>query len=427
MIDAVAKRASEIVWSPFLLIIVLGVGIWLAFRTKFYQARKFGKVLKDVFKSKDGFGAMATALGATVGTGNIVGVAAAIALGGAGAVFWIWVGAFFGMMLKFAEASLSVRYRDKDCGGAPKYIEKVFVGRRIAVFWSLCCVASSFGTGNMVQSGAAAVMAEKAFDIPALIIGIVLAAITGSVLFFGAKGVTKTSTVLVTIMSVFYILGSFFLLFKFRNNLPAALASIFKSAFEPLAAGGGIIGFLTAESLKVGITRGTFTNEAGMGSASLAHSESEETEPSVQGSFGIIEVFLDTIVVCTLTALVILSSGITAFTEESTTEAFSLGFGNFGEKFLGISMFLFALAAMIGWAFYAEKALGYITKSKTAVLIYRAAFCVMAVVGSITELPTLWNISDTFNGLMIFPNVIAILLLSKEVIEFTKDNKKGAS
>lgn len=420
MIDAIAKKASETVWSPFLLIIVLGAGIWFAFKTKFYQVRKFGKILKDVFRSKNGFDAMATALGATVGTGNIVGVASAIAIGGAGAVFWMWIGAFFGMMLKFAEASLSVKYRDKNCGGAPIYIEKVFGGRKIAVFWVFCCIAASFGTGNMVQSGAAAVMAEKAFDVPALIVGIVLAAITGSVLFFGAKGVTKTSTMVVTIMSVFYILGSFFLLFKFRNNLPAALTSIFKSAFEPLAAGGGIIGFLTAESLKVGIARGTFTNEAGMGSASLAHSESEETDPAVQGSFGIIEVFLDTIVVCTITALVILSSGITAFTEESTTEAFSLGFGSFGEKFLGISMFLFALAAMIGWAFYAEKALGYITKNKTAVLIYRAMFCIMAVVGSITELPTLWNISDTFNGLMIFPNIIAILLLSKEISGFTK-------
>lgn len=379
----------------------MGTGFFLTSASGFFPVFKSGFILKNtfgkIFKDKSAFCGAATALGATVGTGNIIGVSAAISIGGAGAVFWMWIGAFFGMMLKFAEAALAVRYK----GGAMQYIEKAFGGKFFGILWSICCVLASFGGGNMIQTNAAGAVFEKTFGVPPVFIGTVIAVITFTVLFCGAKAVLKTSSLLVPIMALIYISGSFGVLFIFRENIIPAFENIFKSAFEPLSVGGGFLGILTSESLRAGISKGTFTHEAGMGSASLAHSESEST-PLIQGCWGIAEVFVDTIFVCSLTALVILSSGIS-----SAEETFSFCFGKAGDVFLSVSMFLFALAAVIGWAFYGEKALLYITKSKTAIVFYRIIFCTAAIIGSFTELPLIWSITDIFNGLMIFPNLIA--------------------
>ncbi len=409
---------SKIVWGPALLILLFGAGFLLTVLSDFFPLRKAGFIIKStfggIFKNKKAFAATATALGATVGTGNIIGVAAAISIGGAGAVFWMWIGAFFGMMLKFAEATLAVKYK----GGANIYIEKAFGGKMFSVLWCACCVLASFGGGNMIQTNAAADIAEKSFGISPFIVGGAICIITAIVLFRGANAVTKTSAFLVPFMAVIYICGCLAVLFLFRQNIIPAFGDILSSAFEPAAAGGGLGGLLLSEVLSAGFAKGTFTHEAGMGSASLAHAESGETSPLRQGCWGIMEVFIDTIVVCSLTALVILSvPGGT-----SAEAVFSSLFGIYGNSFLSVSMFLFALAAVIGWAFYGEKALSHITKSKKAVVLYRILFCFAAVIGSGAEIPLIWSITDIFNGLMIFPNLLAIIFLLPEIIKITKEN-----
>ena len=398
--------------------LVLGTGFFITLASGFFPIFKIGFIIKNtfgkIFKDKKAFCGAATALGATVGTGNIIGVSSAIAVGGAGTVFWMWVGAFFGMMLKFAEAALSVKYQ----GGAMVYIEKAFGKKSFGIFWSICCVLASFGGGNMIQSNAAGAVFEKVFKIPPIFVGTAIAVLTTAVLFCGAKTVLKTSSLLVPAMAVIYVLGCFGVLFVFRENVIPALKSIFESALKPSSVGGGILGILTSEALRTGISKGTFTHEAGMGSASLAHSESG-SDPLVQGCWGIVEVFIDTIFVCSLTALALLSAK-SAFTEE----VFSSCFGSFGNIFLSVSMFLFALAAVIGWAFYGEKALFYITKSRISTNFYRILFCFCAILGSFMELPPIWNITDIFNGLMIFPNLAAIIVLSPEVFGIIKKKER---
>ncbi len=404
----ILDKISNLIWGPALLLPLLGSGIFFTVITGLFPIRKIGFIIKStfgkIFKSKSAFASTATALGATVGTGNIVGVCSAITLGGPGAVFWLWVGAVFGMMLKFAESSLAIKYR----GGAAVYIEKAFGNKRIAGFWCICCALASFGGGNMIQSNSAGAVCKNFFGVNPLLIGILLSALTAFILFKGANAVTKTSAYLVPIMAGIYVIGSLGVIFLCRENIPKAFENIFSKAFEPLAVGGGFFGLFTSSALRVGITKGTFTHEAGMGSASLAHSESDEASPAVQGCWGIIEVFVDTIVVCTLTALVILCG------QMNSAE----------DVFLCLSMFLFALAAIIGWAFYGEKALKYITKSNILIKLYKICFCFAVLIGSVASLPAIWSITDIFNGLMIFPNITAILLLWKEVRNFTLKNKK---
>ena len=416
--EKIIGRAAELVWEPGLLLLVLLSGAFFTAASGFFPLRKIRFIAKSTFGSlknkSGGFAAMATALGATAGTGNIVGVASSVAVGGAGAVFWMWAGALLGMMLKFAEAALAVRH-----GGAMKYIEHAFGGRRASLFWCGCCVLASFGTGNMVQTNAAAGICRNAFGVSPLAVGALIGVLAAAVLFRGARAVTKTASVLVPLMAALYIIGCTALLFICRQRLPAAVASIFSEAFTPSAAGGGAAGLLTSKALQIGIARGTFTNEAGMGSASLAHAESSGT-PAEQGCWGIVEVFLDTVVCCTLTALAILSAGLGAVDESAAEAAFSKYFGGAGSAFLALSMFFFALAAVIGWAFYGEKALGYITKSKNVLIFYRTLFCVCAAAGAVLSLPAVWNLSDIFNGLMIFPNVAALLVLKSEILSTVK-------
>lgn len=422
MFERLTQQWMEWIWGPGLLLLVFGVGIWLTVGSGFYPLRRAGRIFTDLFhkeKKGSGFAAAMTSLGATVGTGNIVGVASALAMGGAGAVFWMWIGAFFGMMLKYAEASLAIRYRGAKLGGAPLYIQKAFGSKGVAALWAVCCVAASFGSGNAVQVSAAAAAVKTVLHGSSLWVGFLIAALTGLVLSGRAKTVTKVSAVLVPVMAAFYLLGVVFVLWRFRDMVPTAFVRIFRDAFDQKAAVGGIGGWLTSETLRVGVARGTFTHEAGMGSASLAHAESEETEPGVQGDWGILEVFLDTMVVCTATALVLLVTG-----ERGIQEAFSLGFGKIGTAFLATALFLFALAAVFGWEFYGEKALSFLTERKSVKLLYRGVFLAVSMSSAVFQSAVLWNLSDCFNGLMIFPNLAAVFLLRKEVFGFLK--KKNA-
>lgn len=419
-LEIFSEKAAKLVWGPALLLLVLLGGTYFTVASGFYPIRKIGFILKSTFgkikKKSGGFAAMTTALGATAGTGNIVGVAAAIAAGGAGAVFWMWIGAFLGMMLKFAEAALAVEH----CGGAMKYIEHAAESRLPSLLWCGCCVLASFGTGNMIQTCAAAEICQDSLGIPPIIIGGGIALLVFSVIFCGANAVTKASALLVPFMSGFYLFGCVLLLYIHKENIPMAVSTIFSDAFSPLAAEGGAIGLFTSKALQVGISRGTFTHEAGMGSASVAHSESKNCSPTEQGCWGIAEVFLDTMIFCTATALVVLSSNLSTVSDNSAAVAFEQGFGSLGGIFIGLSMFFFALAAVLGWAFYGEKALAYLTNSKGAVTLYRIIFCLCAAIGSVLSVPVLWNLSDIFNGLMIFPNMTALFLLRKEIIKFTK-------
>lgn len=415
---------SDIIWGPALLLFLLGSGFFLTLASGFFPLRNFIFIIKNTFgkilKNRKSFSAAATAIGATVGTGNIIGVASAIVIGGAGAVFWMWCGAFFGMMLKFAEAALAVKYH----GGAMVYIEKALGKKFFPKLWCICCVLASFGGGNMIQTYAAGKTAEISFGINPIWVGFFIAILTGAVLFFGEKGVTGVSSGLVPAMALLYVAGCCAVLFICRNEIPRAIDSIFSSAFRPLSAGGGIFGLLLSKNLSVGISKGTFTHEAGMGSASVAHAESGESRPVIQGCWGIIEVFIDTFLVCSLTALVILSAGGKGFSENSVAEIFRGHFGFFGDAFLSVSLFLFALAAVIGWAFYGEKALFYVTESKAAKNIYRFVFCALAIIGSCSSLPLIWNITDIFNGLMIFPNLLAIIILSPEILKIARKKKE---
>jgi AGCS family alanine or glycine:cation symporter len=421
--ETFAARGASLVWGPGLLLVLLGTGLWFTLGSGFFPIRRAGGIFRAVIRSllrkRHGpgptpFEAMSTALGATVGTGNIAGVSAAILMGGPGAVFWMWAGAFLGMMTKFAEAALAVAHHERGeegfRGGAMYYIKKGLKMPVLASAWCVLCIGASFGGGCMAQSGSAAESCLAVLSIPRPAAGLLLAVLTAAALFRRGGGVEKVSGVLVPVMAVLYIAGSAAALAVFRERLGAALGMIFEEAFSFRSAAGGFTGLLTADAVRVGLARGTFTNEAGLGSASIAHGASSEREPGIQGCWGILEVFVDTIVVCTLTALVLLAGGC-----DTAAEAFTGCFGAGGGVFLAGSTFLFALAAMIGWAYYGESALYFLTKRKSALYIYRILFCAAGVLGSCLEFGAALGISDIFDGLMAFPNCAALIFLSKEV------------
>lgn len=426
-LELAAEKLAAIIWGPGLTVLLLGAGIYFTVRSGFFPIKKARFVLRATFgrlfreKSGGGFAALCTALGATAGTGNITGVASALAIGGAGSVFWMWFGAFFGMMLKFAEAALSVKFRAQSSCGAMLYSEKAFENRIVPIFWAMCCVFASFCGGGILQTQSAAAICSEVFDISPVLIGVLIAVLTAAVLFCGAQSVAKVSSFLVPFMALFYILGCLAALFVFRERVASAFFSIFKEAFTPISAAGGFFGLFVSETFRIGLARGTFTHEAGMGSASIAHAQSAETDPKIQGCWGIVEVFLDTMVVCTLTALVILSSGFDLNGENVILEVFSQRFGLFGKIFLAAAMFLFALAAVIGWAFYGEKSAAYVFGSRKAAVVYRALLCVFTVFGSFSAPALAWSVSDIFCGLMVFPNLAALLALSKTVLGISKE------
>lgn len=421
--ETLAARGAALVWGPGLLIVLLGTGLWFTLGSGLFPLRRVGgvfrAVIRSLFRKREGpgptpFEAMSTALGATVGTGNIAGVSAAILMGGAGAVFWMWVGAFLGMMTKFAEAALAVAYhehgREGFRGGAMYYIKKGLKMPVLASAWCILCIGASLGGGCMAQSGSAAENCFAVLNIPRPAVGLLIAVLTGAALFRKGGNVEKVSGVLVPVMAVLYITGSLAALAVFRERLGEAVEMIFEDAFSFRSAAGGFTGLLTADAVRVGFARGTFTNEAGIGSASIAHGASSEREPGIQGCWGILEVFVDTIVVCTLTALVLLAGGCA-----TAAEAFTGCFGTAGGVFLAASTFLFALAAMIGWAYYGESALSFLTKRKNALYGYRILFCAAGVLGSYIEFGAALHVSDIFDGLMAFPNCAALIFLSKEV------------
>lgn len=436
---SINSAINNVVWGPPILFLIVGTGLYLSISTKFFSVTKIGYILRNTFlkmfsKESRGegevtaFQAVATALAATVGTGNIAGVATAIALGGPGAVFWMWMAAVVGMTTKFAEVVLAVNFREKTpdgrfVGGPMYYIEKGLKMKWLAVIFAVFGALAAFGIGNMVQSNSVAASLQATFSINPWITGVTLAVITAAVIIGGIKRIGAFTEKLVPFMAAIYIVGGLFIIFANASHIPAAFALIFGNAFTGTAAVGGFAGATIAKSIRYGVARGVFTNEAGLGSAPIAHAAATTDHPVRQGLWGVFEVFADTIVICSITALAIMvssqwSSGLTG--AALTTAAFNEGIPGVGGYIVSIGIVLFAYSTIIGWEYYGERCAEYVFGPKV-ITPYRLIWIPFVVIGAIGGLEDLWALADTLNGLMAIPNLIGVLLLSGTVFKLTKD------
>ena len=423
---------NNIVWGKYTLVILLGVGIFFTVKLRFFPVVHFGTWWKNTAmsfsKSRKSsaeekispFQAVATALAGSIGTGNIVGVANAIALGGAGAVFWMWVAAFFGMSTVFAENVLGMKYRIKKngkyVGGPMYYIERGMKCKWLAVIFAVFCTLAAFGMGNMTQSNSVSGALEN-FGISPKISGMILAVLVGGIIFGGIDRISKLTEKLVPFMAVIYTIAVLIVIGVNFREIPNAFKEIFEQAFDLKSVAGGFMGYGMSRAVKYGISRGVFSNEAGLGSSPIVHSASDSDEPYQQGMWGIFQVFVDTIVMCTLMALCILTTkadktGLDGI--ELSTYSFESVLGIVGNIFISLSIVMFAFATLISWSYYGERSFEYLTNGKY-IKIYRVIYAVVVYIGCIMEITLVWEISDTFNGLMAIPNLIAIIFLSGEV------------
>lgn len=460
VVEKINGTVNGWVWGPVMLVFLVGTGIFLTCGLKFMQVGKIGYWMKNTFgtllkkdakKSKDSkaissFQALCTALGGTVGVGNVVGVATAIAAGGPGAIFWMWLAAFFGMITKYAEIVLGIFYRKKNSdgewlGGAMVYLKEGFSGKKglktlgsvLGVLFAVFCILASFGIGNMSQINTIAANFEQTFSVPVIVTGIILLVLMAIMALGGLKRVASVTEKVVPFMSIFYIIGAIIIIATKITVIDDVFVAIFKGAFGFDAVAGGAIGVVISKVAKSGIARGVFSNEAGLGSSALVHSAADVKEPVKQGMWGIFEVFVDTIVICSLSALVILSSGVidlstglvaAGFTADKSsvlvTEAFVESFGGIGGYFATIAIFFFAISTVIGWFVYGSKACEFLF-GKIATVVYKVIFVCFVLVGATMNLSLAWDISDTFNGLMAIPNLIGLLVLSGTIFKVTKN------
>ncbi len=436
-------KINNFVWGPIMLVLLVGTGIYITCGTRFFQVTKIRLWIRETFlaifktdgvhdksdpKTISQFQSFTTALAGTVGTGNIVGVATALVAGGPGAIFWMWVSAFFGMMTKYAENVLGILFRYKNekdewVGGPMIYIERGLHCRWLAVLFALFAMFASFGIGNMTQANGIAAAIYTSFNVPTWVVGIVIATIVGITVLGGIKRIGAVTEKLVPFMALMYILGGIAILIMNFKGIPAAFAAIIEGAFSFEAALGGAGGYIIMQAMRFGVARGVFSNEAGLGSSVMVHSASNVKEPVKQGMWGVFEVFVDTIIVCSITALCILSTGALQTGAEGAAlamAAFSHGFGKFGSIFITFAITLFAFSTILGWSYYGERTAAYLFGPK-AVLVYRIVYVMMSAVGCVASLGLVWSISDTFNGLMAIPNLIGVVLLSRFVFRATKD------
>ncbi len=460
VIASVNSSVNGFVWGVPMLVLLVGTGIMMTARTKFFQISHFkhwiGKTIGAVFSDRkvtahtgkrdhsiSQFQSLCTALAATIGTGNIAGVAAAIAMGGPGAIFWMWIVSFFGMMTNYSENVLGIFYRKKNpkgewCGGAMYYLSEGLgakkgcagIGKVLAVMFSAFCVIASFGIGNMTQVNTIAANMNAVFGISPLIIGIVLMILAAIVIVGGIKRIGSVTEKLVPFMAIAYVVGAIVIVCSNITVVPAAFMAIIRGAFAARAVGGGIVGYGIMLAVTWGMKRGVFSNEAGLGSSVMVHSASNVKEPVMQGMWGIFEVFADTIVVCTLTAFSILCSGVvnledgtmisTAASTALVSEAFATVFGKFGSGFIALAILLFAYSTVLGWSQYGLRAFEYLFGTKSTI-IYRVVYVGFIVIGATMNLQLAWDLSDTFNGLMAIPNLIGVITCSGTVIAITKN------
>ena len=459
-IETVNNAVNGFVWGVPMLILLVGTGILMTCLTKVFQLSHFGYWMRhtigSIFTEKHitehtekgdasitQFQSLCTALAATIGTGNIVGVASALIAGGPGAIFWMWIVAFFGMMTNFSENVLGIYFRRKNekgawQGGAMYYLRDGLgakkgckqLGAVLATLFSVFCLLASFGIGNMSQINSIAGNMEAAFGIAPIITGVVLMVIAALVLLGGIKRIASVAEKLVPFMALAYVVGALAVCIINAGNIGPAFAAIFKGAFGLRAVAGGIVGSGVKMALTWGMKRGVFSNEAGLGSSVMVHSSSNVREPVRQGMWGIFEVFADTIVVCTLTALTVLSSGLVdldtgaVLTDSAGSalvgQAFATVFGQFGPMFIALAILLFAFSTVLGWSHYGSTAFEYLFGTKSTV-IYKVVFVAFIVVGATMNLTLAWDLSDTFNGLMAIPNLIGVLTLSPIVMKITKN------
>ena len=454
IITRVNQVVNNFIWGLPAMVCILGVGLLLSVRTNFLQIRKFPYAIKTtlgrIFKHKDAsdgtmtpFQAVCTALAGTVGTGNIAGVAGAIAIGGPGAVFWMWCSALLGMCTKFAEVTLAVHYRERsDAGewvGGPMYYIKNGLGKRwqfLAVLYSLFGVLTVFGTGNATQVNTITtaidtallefhIVAEDILPTLNLVIGILCAMLVAMVLLGGIKRIGSVSEKLVPFMALFYVILAVGVVLLNLPRLPYVIEEIFAGAFNPAAFTGGAIGSLFL-SMKNGVSRGIFSNEAGLGTGSIAHACADTRKPVKQGMFGIFEVFADTIVICTLTAMVILCSSVpvnygTAAGAELTISGFTATYGSGASLFTAVALCCFAFSTIIGWGLYGSRFATFLFKTDKIVRPFFVVYSFVAILGATLDLVILWGVADTFNGLMSIPNLIALFLLSGTVVKLANE------
>ena len=447
----IVAAVNDVLWNKYLvlLFLLLGSGIYFTIRTGFVQVRKFGEGMRLVFGNislkgkeagKDGmssFQALATAIAAQVGTGNIAGCASALVSGGPGAVFWMWVSAFFGMATIYGEAVLAQKYKEVSedgavSGGPIYYIKAAFKGKLgtfMAGFFAVAIILALGFMGNMVQSNSIGDAFYTAFGVPKIAAGIVVATVSAFIFLGGVKRIAAITEKLVPIMAIFYICGALIAIGMNAQNILPALQSIFVGAFTPQAVMGGAIGISIKEAVRFGVARGLFSNEAGMGSTPHAHALAKVEKPQDQGAVAMVGVFIDTFIVLTLTALVILTSGMLGTTGAdgqmlTATALAQAAFNNsFGNAFVAICLLFFAFSTIVGWYFFGERNVNALFKgSKKATFLYGVIALVFIVVGSFQKVTLVWDMSDMFNGLMVIPNLLAVLALSGIVAKFAKDD-----
>lgn len=446
------RAANDFVWGPIMLALLVGTGVFLTFRTGWVQVRRFGYIMRNtvgsLFRKKgqtdhgsnlSPFQAVTTALAGTVGTGNIAGVTGAIFIGGPGAVFWMWVSAFFGMCTKYAEIALALKFRDTGADGVhkggPMYYIENGLGKNwkwLAVIFALLGGLASFGIGNIAQSSEIAGAVSGLFGLDPMVTGVALTVLVGVVVLGGVKRIGQVTSLLVPFMSVFYVAAGIVVILMRITDIPGVFAAIFSSAFSFEAVGGGVFGYAIMIAMKNGFARGVFSNEAGLGSAPIAHAASSTQEPAEQAIWGVFEVFFDTIVICSITAFTVLLSGFElgeaalegyASKGSAAVAAFNAILpGTLGGTIIQLSLVFFALSTILSWSYYGERCWGYISRdNKVVTSVYKVIFVLFCIVGATGSGDLMWNISDTLNGAMAIPNLIALLLLSGAVATITKE------
>jgi len=434
----ILNQISGYVWGLPLIVLLLGTGVYLTIILRGIQFRALIPSLLLAFtKGKEDeksegdishFQALMTALSATVGVGNIAGVATAIAVGGPGALFWMWITGLVGMATKYSEAVLAIKYREKDkfgnmSGGPMYYISKGLGIKWLGYLFALFASVAAFGIGNMVQSNSVAHALESAFGVSPWITGIVLSVATGFVIIGGIKSIAKVTSAIVPFMIILYLIGATISLFAHFEQIPHAFYLIFHHAFTPTAASGGFAGALIQQTLRMGVARGIFSNESGLGSSPIAAAAAKTANPVRQALVSMSQTFIDTIVVCTFTGLVIISSGHWSSGETGaalTAHAFEISVpNNLGADLVSVCLAFFAYSTLLGWSYYGEKSIEYILKER-AIIPYRLIFAAIVLVGAVIKLDIVWTFADIMNGLMAFPNLVGLLLLSRVVVEETK-------
>lgn len=449
----IVSKVDDFVWGPVMLVLLVGTGIFLTFRTRFLTWRNLGYALKSTLSKEartksrgegdvSPFSALTTALAATIGTGNIVGVATAMVSGGPGALVWMWISAAFGLTSKFSECMLAIKYREVnekgEMSGGPMYtmkkgLKNKKLGAVLAWFFALFAVIASFGIGNMTQGNSISGAIKATFHVPTGVTGIVITVLSLLIIVGGIKSISKVSSVVVPVMAIFYVICGVIVIIGNIANLPAGVAMIFKMAFSVKAVGGGLCGTIVASmmnAMRYGVARGVFSNEAGMGSAAITAAAATTDNPVRQGYINMTGTFWDTIVVCTITGLAIASSGVLGMTDadgalltgsDITIAAFQTVLGSGGGWLVTIGITLFAFSTILGWEYHGEKAFEYLLGTHKYNMVYRVVFSLIAYFGCTETLSLVWNFSDIANALMAIPNLICMLMLSGEIAKDIRD------